>query len=433
MPNLIAALTTLLLVASIVGAPALAQTQPPALGGRASTVTASTAAPRPTDPYRPVEAVRQTWAEGVWTNASRYVYDYPEDSTNAVYQTWDGEAWADVSFETSVYDEAGRQTEYVVSAREEDRWAFESRVLFVYDEAGHRTQMVSQAPTEAGWTDTWRDTFAYDEAGRETERASQRPDGGGWVNYTRRVTTYDGAGAVATVVEEGWYDGAWVTYTREVSSYAAGRLAGVLAQRLDAPGGWTDTNRIAYTYDGAGNVVEAVYQERDPDRWVNYHRETFVFDASDRMAVVTVLRWDRPTEAWVAMADESFAYDTFGNPTERVERWWDGGAWVDAARTTTTYERATSDERGVGVRSDLTVAPNPSAGRATVSFGVPEPQAVRVAVYDALGREVVVLADAPFVAGQHTVPFDRALPAGVYVVRIAGETLTGSRVVTVVR
>ena len=66
----------------------------------------------------------------------------------------------------------------------------------------------------------------------------------------------------------------------------------------------------------------------------------------------------------------------------------------------------------------VAVAPNPFRGRTTVTVGVSDAADVRVAVFDALGREVALLADAPFGVGRHDVVFDaRDLPAGVYVVR----------------
>lgn len=66
----------------------------------------------------------------------------------------------------------------------------------------------------------------------------------------------------------------------------------------------------------------------------------------------------------------------------------------------------------------VSAAPNPFSDRTTVSFGVGESADARVVVYDALGREVAVLADGPFVAGRHEVTFDaQGLPAGVYVIQ----------------
>jgi hypothetical protein len=80
------------------------------------------------------------------------------------------------------------------------------------------------------------------------------------------------------------------------------------------------------------------------------------------------------------------------------------------------------------------VVPNPSAGRSTFTLEVAATQRVRVAVYDALGREVAVLADGVLLAGlAHRLTFEgAALPAGLYVVRIEGEAFADARRLTLV-
>ena len=95
--------------------------------------------------------------------------------------------------------------------------------------------------------------------------------------------------------------------------------------------------------------------------------------------------------------------------------------------------RATAGEDDGAVVLRLVTAPNPTRGRATVAFGVAEAADVRVSVYDALGREVAVLAEGPFTAGRHDVALDAAaLPSGVYVVRVDGPEVRTARI-TVVR
>lgn len=77
-----------------------------------------------------------------------------------------------------------------------------------------------------------------------------------------------------------------------------------------------------------------------------------------------------------------------------------------------------SEEEANGIDLAVTAAPNPLRDRATIAFGVAEASDVRVAVYDALGREVALLAEAPYAAGRHELTFEaNDLPAGVYVVR----------------
>ena len=67
----------------------------------------------------------------------------------------------------------------------------------------------------------------------------------------------------------------------------------------------------------------------------------------------------------------------------------------------------------------LSSYPNPFNPSTTIAFSLPQAQIVRLAVYDITGREVAVLADELFVAGEHQVTFDGTqLPSGIYFARI---------------
>jgi hypothetical protein len=81
------------------------------------------------------------------------------------------------------------------------------------------------------------------------------------------------------------------------------------------------------------------------------------------------------------------------------------------------------------------IAPNPTSGTSTFEVAVGQAEAVRVEAFDALGRSVSVLHDGLIAAGQtRRLSLDAsALPAGVYVVRVTGESFTTSRRMSVVR
>ena len=79
-------------------------------------------------------------------------------------------------------------------------------------------------------------------------------------------------------------------------------------------------------------------------------------------------------------------------------------------------------------------APNPTRGQSTVAFDLPQPTAARIAVYDALGREVAVLLDAHRPAGTHTVPLPAdAFPSGLYLLRLDAGDGHLTRSVTIAR
>ncbi|MEM6327389.1 MAG: T9SS type A sorting domain-containing protein, partial [Bacteroidota bacterium] len=107
----------------------------------------------------------------------------------------------------------------------------------------------------------------------------------------------------------------------------------------------------------------------------------------------------------------------------------------DARFVVSVQGRSTATEAGEAFALALgSPAPNPSRGTVTVPFVLDAPRAVRLSVIDALGRELVVIADGAFVSGPHEATVDAsALAPGVYTVRLQAGTEMRSRRVTVVR
>ncbi|MEL6443670.1 MAG: T9SS type A sorting domain-containing protein [Bacteroidota bacterium] len=116
-------------------------------------------------------------------------------------------------------------------------------------------------------------------------------------------------------------------------------------------------------------------------------------------------------------------------------------AWLNRASNGTVTLFSTIDGQPVDAESDegvpapleLAAYPNPTPGRATLTFGLAEAAPVRLAVYDLLGRTVRRL-DSPRAAGTHAISLDLSrLPAGVYVVRLETAGRIETRRLTVTR
>ena len=88
---------------------------------------------------------------------------------------------------------------------------------------------------------------------------------------------------------------------------------------------------------------------------------------------------------------------------------------------------------GPGTEPSLRVA-NPIRGAATVQFATGVVGPATLAVFDVLGRQVVVLADGEVDGSEQSVRLDTAgLASGLYVVRLQAGDLMVTRTVTVVR
>lgn len=142
--------------------------------------------------------------------------------------------------------------------------------------------------------------------------------------------------------------------------------------------------------------------------------------------------------------------------------WWteDGGdTWLSddtmferplrALAVSTTHVYA-GDQTGIQVRprgqihtstftqpsllGGMATYPNPASSHLTLSFALPTTEAIRVSVYDLLGRHIATLTDALHPAGTHTLNVDAtSWPSGMYVVRLQTELRTETKRFSVVR
>jgi hypothetical protein len=111
-----------------------------------------------------------------------------------------------------------------------------------------------------------------------------------------------------------------------------------------------------------------------------------------------------------------------------------GAAWEAAAVTEGLFAPAhPSADAATTASIAVAVAPNPFAGRTTLSFSIASATEARLAVYDLLGREVALLVNGYVGAGLHAATFDgRGLASGTYVWRLVagGAVQTGRMTLT---
>ena len=181
---------------------------------------------------------------------------------------------------------------------------------------------------------------------------------------------------------------------------------------FDGPSEAPFTVRVSASDAGSGPSVYALYAQRDGGE--------FELAAVSNDPAFTF----SPQEPGL-YGFYSIAADALGN----LE-----GEKTEAEATTTV---AVDAEGGSDRPAALTLStpfPNPTRSAVALQVGLPEPGRVRVAVYDALGREVAVALDGERGAGWHAVRWGGAgLAAGVYVVRVEAGGQARTQALTVVR
>ena len=224
-------------------------------------------------------------------------------------------------------------------------------------------------------------------------------------------------------------NGTWVDFARLYRNDAPAANAAPAA-----PGGLAATA----TADGVALSWAPATDDATPAASLTYNLRVRAADGSDIVSPMSrpgggrMLPEPGNVSLNTAWALAGLAPGAYTWSVQAVDNAFNGGPFADGGAFTVG---AVASEPGVaGAALAVGVAPNPSAGAARVSVAPAAPGAVRVAVFDALGREVSVLHDGPLAAGAHALALDAArLPAGVYVVRATAAGVAASRTLTVAR
>ena len=155
---------------------------------------------------------------------------------------------------------------------------------------------------------------------------------------------------------------------------------------------------------GTGLENLALYARRDDEEWaISAH-------------TISPIEFEATDESQSLLAGGSVDYLLFCRQ--------DDGTWEQLHREPLTIDPV------IQKTSLLSVFPNPTREQLTASFAVHRTQRIRIAVYDASGREISCLADRPFELGFHSVAWDgkdggggRAA-VGIYLLRF--ETASGN-------
>ena len=175
----------------------------------------------------------------------------------------------------------------------------------------------------------------------------------------------------------------------------------------------------------------------------------YVHDEDGTLTAVLVNTSDEPAQATVELPAKPSGISSFQTFTsEENALWQESSTPVEEGAVSVTvpgYGITTLYGEGVpfsslpGGRPGQLVPtyetyPNPSTGTSHVSFVLQESAPVRLAVYDALGREVAVLVDEVRPPGRHTLEHSTTdLLSGVYFYRLSAGNVEETRRVAVVR
>ncbi len=177
----------------------------------------------------------------------------------------------------------------------------------------------------------------------------------------------------------------------------------------------------------SGSTVHNCHTKDNLLYLAHYDRGVWVFDISDPVNPVQVAFYDGPGQGSTWTVNPHL-------PSGKIVA-SDIGNGLLVLRLDTLPTAVEPDESEVPHSFTLEAAyPNPFNPSTTLRFTLDMAGDVRLAVLDALGREVSLVADRAYSAGQHEAIFDAEdLPSGLYLVRLESEGQTATQRITLLK
>lgn len=341
-------------------------------------------------------------------------------------------------------------------------WRDTSRTRYTtYDAVGNLRVRVTESRTGATWTPINQRRFTFNGQRKVTNDTlfSYNATTGIYRPLIATYRTYTAAGKIDSVVRL-WRPGAaWGYYSRDIFAYDANDFP---QQELwqSFVGGWLNDAQFLFITDARGNIINEEYQPSNfsGTGWLEGSLSERIFDTNDSLLTQTVSEWDtltlnyelssrtrvrygslglvdsayfenydRTSNTWQLAEVWTYAYDSRQNRTEWLRQLGTSlGSLTNFQRVVYSWTIVTGRPDEVLAATAPTLAPNPTAGFATLRYDLTSPSTVSVEVLDNLGRRVSLpLTATAQRAGSHEVQLDvRALPAGLYVARLRAGTAT---------
>ncbi|HZK08641.1 MAG TPA: T9SS type A sorting domain-containing protein [Bacteroidales bacterium] len=99
---------------------------------------------------------------------------------------------------------------------------------------------------------------------------------------------------------------------------------------------WIDSLRIITTYDENLHLDQIIHQLYE-NTWINFQRYDYFFDANDRISKLYQYEYDEVQQSWKYKYFTSYIYSP--GQQERIQQLWDGSEWLNRSKVTTIYQQ----------------------------------------------------------------------------------------------
>jgi len=244
----------------------------------------------------------------LWNSKDKVEFEYDSNGNMTVgidtyWDSWD-DVWRKFRKVESTYDSNGNLTRWIEYRWINNVWRESSKIEYVYASNGN---MITK--TEYYWT-LWE----------------------GWVRLGRTNYVYDNQGNLTMELRYTWNNNAWREFSKFDFLYDNnGNLTRQTYYFHNSDNNtWRESSKIEFSYDNNGNLTMwTSYEWRS--MWIEHWKAEFVHENNRNMITATYSRWEGNT--WRSVWKDEEVYDSNGNLTMMIEYNWRNNVWEEYWKT----------------------------------------------------------------------------------------------------
>lgn len=378
-------------------------------------------------------------------------YEYTWDTLNNV--------WLKKYVTTNIYNQDSLLTETVWK-----EWATGTnytRYLYYYNDLGFNTERITQEWHDSAWVNTIRFIYNLNEFGQRKSLFYMVWSGTKWTYYERHVYYFNSDGLYNYYIRYQFINGDWVGKTinryyydslnnminrteqrlsdklftvRYLYTYNENNLATEYLRQVWTSGQWINTTHVSYFYNDYNLLSYFVVTEWEDNAWVNTRKSVNLYDytTTGKSHKVTVCHNGHPIcislnalPAHLAHGDTRGNCETNGDqhPGKNTHRHNNPSC---SGNKKSAVSAESSELNVTGGTDGLLIYPNPVRDQLMISLGNNDNNISRADLIDFSGR---IIRSVVLNSGSEISIDCSDLPAGIYILRLTGDTVINEKIV----
>jgi len=342
--------------------------------------------------FKEIGYLHQTSTDGVsWTgsdSSNQFTYDANGNLLSELIQKWNGTAWANSAYDSSVYIN-NNQALYLALSWDNTHnvWVNQSMDVYTYDSSNYLATDTNYlwSSGNSSWNYHSLEFYAYDSSGNLIDRTIQSWNNIAWGNKAQYVRTYDSLNLATSQLTLAWNNTVW------------------------------DSTYLSYlNYDTYGDEVSTYFLALDTvsDKWNIYGYDTSTYEPINIQLTFLYLSWNADSGRYLPGYGYTLGYDEYGNNTSEIYY-----TYNDTTATNTNqwfYYYGTIDVLGlkpIAADNEFELYPNPASNLLSIEMNGQRADEIRL--YDLTGQVVADIKS----PGNNQVDVSQ-LTSGVYIAEV---------------